>query len=97
LTSPKKIKPLQKSNNKIQAEHRNDKKKFDNFLHRGGSPLKKDWKELGKIDPPKLNDLIIMYKCWRNKHASYIGGLVCALLCKDPMSGKQYKMEQCPV
>jgi hypothetical protein len=97
INQPKENKAIAKSNDKIQAEYRNDKKKFDNFLHHGGSPLKKDGKELGKIDPPKLKDLIIMCKCWRNKHASYIGGLVCALLCKDPVSGKQYKMGQCPV
>ena len=88
IDQPKENKSIAKSNDKIQAEYRNDKKKFDNFLYQGGSPLKKDGKELGKIDPPKLKDLIITCKCWRNKHASYIGRSVCALLCKDPVSGK---------
>jgi len=99
IDQPKENKSIAKSNNKIQAEYRNHKKKFDNFLYQCGSLFKNDGKELGKIDPPKLKDLIITCtcKCWRNKHASYIGGSVYALLCKDPVSGKQYKMGQCPV
>ncbi len=96
LIQPKEDKAITKSNNKIQAEYSNDKKKLDNFLLHGSSPLKKDVKELGKIDPPKLKDLIIMCKCWCNKHASYVGGSLCALLCKDTVLGKQYKMGQCP-
>jgi hypothetical protein len=96
LNLPKENKDIAKSNDKLQAEYMKDKKKLDNFLLYGDSPLRKDGKELGKIDPPKLKDLIIMCKCWRNKHASYVGGLICALLCKDSMSGKQYKVGQCP-
>jgi len=69
------------------VEFRNDKKNLDSFLHQGDSPLKKDGKELGTIDPPKLKDLIIMCKCWHNKHASNIGGLVCALLSPSTPSG----------
>jgi hypothetical protein len=96
LNQPKENKDITKSNNKLQAKYKKNKKKLDNFLLYGDSPLRKDGKELGKIDPPKLKDLIIMCKCWRNKHASYVGWLICALLCKDSMSGKGYKAGQCP-
>jgi hypothetical protein len=70
IDQPKENKAISKSNSKIQAEYRNDKRKLDNFCLCGGSPLKKDGKELGKIDPPKLKDLIIMCKCRGYKHAS---------------------------
>jgi hypothetical protein len=96
LGQPKENKVITKSNNKLHAEYKKDKKKLENYLLYGGSPLKKDGKDLSMIYPPKLKDLIIMCKCWCNKYASYVGGLVCALLCKDTMSGKQYKAGQCP-
>jgi hypothetical protein len=96
LNQPKENKAIAKSNNKLHAEYKKDKEKLENYLLYGSSPLKKDGKDLGKIDPPKLKDLIIMCKCWHNKHASYVRGLVCALFCKDTMSGKQYKAGQCP-
>jgi hypothetical protein len=96
LNQLKENKAIAKSNNTLHVEYKKDKKKLENYLLYGGSPLKKDGKDLVKIDPPKLKDLIIMCKCWRNKHASYVGGLVCALLCKDTVSDKQYKAGQCP-
>ncbi len=52
LDQPKENKAITKSNNKLQVEFKKDKKKLDNFLLYGGSPLKKSGKELGKIDPP---------------------------------------------
>jgi hypothetical protein len=66
LNQPKENTAIAKSNNKLQVEYKKDKMKLENYLLCGGSPLKKDGKDLGKIDPPKLKDLIIMCKCWRS-------------------------------
>ena len=96
INQPKENEAIAKSNDKIQAEYRIDKKKIYNFLHHGGSPLKKDGKWLGKIDPPKLKDLIIMCKCWRNKNASYIGGSVCALCVKAPCQASSTRWDSAP-
>ncbi len=96
LDQPIENKAIARSNNKLQAEYKKDKKTLEKYLLYGSSPLKKDGKDLGKIDPPKLKDLIIMCKCWCNKHVFYVGRLVCALLCKYTVSGKQYKVGQCP-
>jgi hypothetical protein len=97
IDQPHENKATIKSNEALKEEWKRNRKKLDNYLYHDGSPLLNKGKAVSKINNPKLKGVIIMCHCWHNKHASYFGGSACALQCKDPVSGKQYKAGQCPV
>jgi hypothetical protein len=97
IDQPKENKNAIRENSKAMEEWKRQKKQLENFLHHGGSPLVKNGKTLSKVDNVKEKEVIIICHCWQNKHSFFAGGSVCALLCKDPATDKQYKMGQCPV
>jgi hypothetical protein len=86
-----------KANDKLTVEWKKNKKKLETYLHHDGSPLMKYGKAVAKVDVLKFKELVIMCHCWQNKHRLNVGGAVCLLQCKDPVSGKQYKLGECPV
>ncbi len=77
-------------------EWKKNKKKLETYLYHDGSPLMKAGKAVAIVDAPKFKELVIMCHCWQNKHRLYVGGAVCLLQCKDPVSGKKYKLGECP-